>query len=78
MKLFLENNSPFMTKKHTKRGDNIILKEGDDAIANTCYNDVCGVVNNCFANIAFSLRFEDDKVVLEMQKYNIHPVLWRA
>ena len=46
-----------MTNKHTKSGDNIILKEGDDTIMDN--RVVCELFNDYFANIASSIGFED-------------------
>ena len=46
-----------MANKHTKSGDNIILKEGENTIVDN--NEVGGIFNDYFANIASSIGFED-------------------
>ena len=62
-----------MTNKHTKSGDNIILKEGDNTIVDN--NEVCEIFNDYFANIASSIGFEDAITSVEdaINKHDSHP-----
>ena len=49
--------SPFMTNKHTRNGNNIILREGDNTVIDN--KAVCEIFNDYFANIASTIGFED-------------------
>ena len=72
-KTFWKTISPFMTNKHNKSGDNIILKEGDNTIVDN--NEVCEIFNDYFANIASSIGFEDAITSVEdaIHKHDSHP-----
>ena len=72
-KTFWKTISPFMTNKHNKSGDNIILKEGDNTIVNN--NELCEIFNDYFANIASSIGFEDAITSVEdaIHKHDSHP-----
>ena len=56
-KTFWKTISPFMTNKHTRNGNNLILREGDNTVVDN--KAVCEIFNDYFANIASSIGFED-------------------
>ena len=57
-----------MTNKHTKSGDDIILKEGDNTIVDN--NEVCEIFNDYFANIASSIGLKMLSLVLRTLSIN--------
>ena len=60
-----------MTNKHTRNGNNIILREGDNAVVDN--KAVCEIFNDYFANIASSIGFEDQiECVDSAIKHNSH------
>ena len=72
-KTFWKTIFPFMTNKHSKSHDNIILKEGDDTIVD--HKEVCEIFNDYFANIASSIGFDDAIVSVHdaLHKHSSHP-----
>ena len=61
-----------MTNKHTRNGNNIILREGDNTVVDN--NAVCEIFNDYFANIASSIGFEDEIECIDsaIKKHNSH------
>ena len=64
--------SPFMTNKHTRNDNNIILREGDNTVVDN--KAMCEIFNDYFANIASSIGFEDQIVCVDsaIEKHNSH------
>ena len=61
-----------MTNKHTRNGNNIILREGDNTVVDN--KAVCEIFNDYFANIASTIGFEDQIECFDsaIEKHNSH------
>ena len=57
-KAFWDMVKPFLTDKGAKSNNNIILREGDEIIADPM--EVCSIFNEFFCNVASEIGFDDD------------------
>ena len=66
-----------MTNKHTRNGNNIILREGDNTVVDN--KAVCEIFNDYFANIASSIGFEDQIECIDsaIKKHNSHSIVMK-